>query len=517
MKAVSAEVMQLLDRRTIEEYGIPGLELMERAGSRAAAIIAERFGTSAAPTALVFAGKGNNGGDGLVIARLLAASGWRVDVLLFADPEGLAGDARVNFDRLPAAVNVATGDSLPLEVLAADCHVATVLVDAFFGTGLKKGLTGQIAAVAAVINDSGRPVVAIDIPSGVDATSGKVPGPAVVANVTVTFGAAKIGQLLFPGALHVGELLVVDIGIPEELFVAAPGVTFIDADHAASLVQRRSRTAHKGSNGHALILAGSTGKSGAAAMAANSAMRSGAGLVTLVVPQAIHAILELKTTEAMTVPLADANSGYIGPDAAETVLSLAEGKNVLAIGPGIGTNADTVRTVRSIVSRAQLPLVIDADALNAVATDLSLLGSTSAPFVIMTPHPGEMARLNGTTTAAIEADRLEAARGFACQHRVYLVLKGARTVIASPDGTLAINGSGNPGMASGGTGDVLTGVITALVAQGYEPFTACCLGVYCHGVAADQVAAERGEIGLLATDIQERLPTAFNSLLLRRQ
>ncbi|MBP1727974.1 MAG: yjeF [Deltaproteobacteria bacterium] len=514
MKAVTAEVMQQLDRRTIEEYGVPGLELMERAGANAAAIIQERFGAVADPSALILAGKGNNGGDGLVIARILASQGWRAEVILFAAPAALAGDARVNYDRLPPAVTITSADSAIMDRLTDCCGGFTVLVDALCGTGLTSGLAGPFAGAAVSMNAAGRPVVAVDIPSGVDASTGKVPGAAVKAALTITFGAAKLGHLLYPGAAYAGALVVTDIGIPAALLAAAPGVTYLDEDHAASLLQTRSRTAHKGSNGHALIVAGSTGKSGAAAMAANSAMRSGAGLVTLAVPKGLHAILELKTTEAMTVPLADCPAGSIGADALEEILSLASGKNVMAVGPGIGTAAETASVVRSIVAAAALPLVIDADGLNALAADPAGLAASEAPFIILTPHPGEMARLAGVTTAEVESDRLATARTFSAAHTVYLVLKGARTVIAAPDGRIAINGSGNPGMASGGSGDVLTGIITALVAQGYEPFAACCLGVFIHGLAADLAAAEKGEIGLIATDIQEMLPYAFKRLML---
>ncbi len=512
MKAVTAEVMQQLDRRTIEEFGIPGLELMERAGANAAAIIGERFGCVSDPAALILAGKGNNGGDGLVIARILAAQGWRVEVILFADAAALAGDAKANYDRLPDAVAVSSIDRFLLDKLTDYCSGFTLLVDALFGTGLNSGLSGLVAAAAAIANSSGKPVVAVDIPSGVDASTGRVPGVAIKAALTITFAAAKLGHLLYPGAAYAGELVVTDIGIPATLLAEAPGVTYLDESYAATLLQPRSRTAHKGSNGHALIVAGSTGKSGAAAMAANSAMRSGAGLVTLAAPEIVHSVLELKTTEAMTVPLAGCLAGSIGYDAIEEILALAVGKSVIAVGPGVGSANETAAVVRSIITSAAIPLIIDADALNAVAADLAVIGGSHAPFIIMTPHPGEMARLAGVTTAEIEAERLETARKFAAAHNIYLVLKGARTVIAAPDGRLAINGSGNPGMASGGTGDVLTGVVTALVAQGYEPFAACCLGVFIHGHAADMVAAEKGEVGLIATDIQEMLPYAFHKL-----
>jgi NAD(P)H-hydrate epimerase len=512
MKVVSSQTMQELDRLTIERFGVPGVELMERAGRNCADIIEERYGSSSARTATVCAGKGNNGGDGLVIARLLHERGWTVSVLLLGTRDELRGDAKVNLKRLPAGVLLLefheSSPSWQTQLSGAD-----VVVDALFGTGLNSQVSGVHADIVGLINASGRPVVAVDIPSGIDATTGKVLGAVVRAEVTVTFALAKLGHILYPGAAHVGELLVTDIGIPAELISGATGVEYVDGESAALLLRPRSLLCHKGDNGHSLIVAGSTGKSGAASMAANSAMRSGAGLVTLAAPASIHGVLEVKTTEAMTVPLADNGFGALAMAAVVQVTELFAGRDVVAIGPGLGLLPETQQLVRELVAAASLPLVLDADALNAVAGHLEVLKNSGAPAVIMTPHPGEMGRLVAIPTAAVEADRLGVASAFATKNRVHLVLKGARTVVAAPDGRLAVNASGNPGMASGGMGDVLTGVITALLAQGYEPFVACCLGVYCHGAAADLVALEKGEIGLIATDVQEMLPKVFKTLI----
>lgn len=514
MKAVTAEVMQQLDQQTITGYGIPGLELMERAGANATEIILDRFGSSLAPVAVILAGKGNNGGDGYVIARLLAESGWQVALFVLAGRGEIGGDAKINLENLPSCVQPRFFDDSLLKELATLCRRATVLVDALLGTGLQTGISAAYAEAAEIVNAAGKPVLAVDIPSGVNATTGQAPGGAVKADITVTFGAAKVGHLLYPGAAYTGELVVTDIGIPADLVAAAPGVSFVDEAYAASLFRRRSRTAHKGSNGHLLIIAGSTGKSGAAALAANSAMRSGAGLVTLAAPASIHSVLEVKTTEAMTVPLVDNGSGALSTAAFAEIEALLPGRNVLAIGPGVGLSAGTVALVREVVASATLPLVLDADGLNAFAGQPSLLLKSPSPALLLTPHPGEMARLAGITVAEVERDRLAVAARFAISHKSYLILKGARTVIAAPDGRLAINGSGNPGMASGGMGDVLTGVLSALLAQGYEPFVACCLGVFCHGLAGDLAAEAMGEAGLIATDVQERLPSAFKRLTL---
>lgn len=512
MKAVSANVMQQLDRQTIEDYGIAGLELMERAGAQVAEIIKSRFGSAGGGSALILAGTGNNGGDGFVVARLLAEAGWQVTLLLFAESAALRGDAKTNYNRIPSSVTQSHFQKLTHDEARNLLFASTVILDALFGTGLTKALSGIYADAVRLINSCGRPVVAVDIPSGVDATSGKIPGEAVRADITVTFATAKIGHFTYPGVEHVGELLVTDIGIPAELLDKAPFVEIIDETYAARLLQPRRKTAYKGSCGHCLVIAGSCGKSGAAVMASSSAIRSGAGLVTLAVPASIHAVVEVKTTEVMTVPLPGTPCGSLSAASLDKVAAQLAGKDVVAVGPGLGVHAETVAVVRAIIRTAKVPLVLDADALNALAGDLDALRNSSSPAMLLTPHPGEMARLCLTTTANIESDRIEAARSFAAANNSYLLLKGARTVIAAPDGRLAINSSGNPGMASGGMGDVLTGVIASLLGQGYEPFAACCLGAFCHGLAGDMAAAEKGEMGLIASDVQEMLPYAFKRL-----
>lgn len=513
MKAVTAETMQQLDHQTIEQYGIPGLELMERAGRHVAEIVLSRFAGTGSRSALVFAGKGNNGGDGFVVARLLAASGWSVSLVILTLPGEFTGDAKKNLDRIPPSVDTLVFSESSGDMLLKLAKNNDVIIDAIFGTGLKSAPTGIYAEAVEIINSSGRPVVAVDIASGVDATSGKTCGVVVKASITVTFGAAKLGHILYPGAEYAGEIIVTDIGIPVELLGKAPFIEYIDKEFASTLIKGRSKTAHKGSYGHTLIIAGSCGKSGAAAMAANSAMRSGAGLVTLAVPCSIHQVVELKTTEAMTVPLMETLSGTLALNSLEKIRELLAGKDVVAIGPGLGLHDETKKVAREIVATAGLPLIIDADAINAVAEDISCLRASLSPALILTPHPGEMARLTGISITEIESDRIKAASCFAKGHNCYLLLKGARTVIAAPDGRLAINGSGNPGMASGGMGDVLTGVIAALLGQGYEPFDACCLGAFCHGFSGDISAGEKGEIGMIATDLQEILPYVFKKLL----
>jgi len=517
MKTVSAMTMRELDSVTISRYGVQGIELMERAGRGCAEIIHSRYGSAGPRSVALFAGKGNNGGDGYVIARLLHELGWRVVLLMHGKRDEIRGDALTSLASLPQeveSVDMSGDDSPDIRPLVAGVDL---VVDALLGTGLKSGVSPLYAASIGVMNESGKAVVSVDIPSGVDATSGKILGAAVRADLTATFATAKLGHILYPGAEFAGELVVIDIGIPAELLAAAPSVEYVDAECAAALLRPRSRVCHKGNNGHSLIIAGSTGKSGAAAMAANSAMRSGAGLVTLAVPESIHPILEMKCTEAMTVPLADSGSGELSLTAMERLGYLIDGRDVVAIGPGLGLASATVELVKGVVSMVRLPLVMDADALNAVAGHSDIVRKSLSAALVMTPHPGEMARLAGVSVAEVESDRLGLASRFACENGVYLVLKGAATVIAAPDGRLAVNASGNPGMASGGMGDVLTGVVTALLAQGYEPFAACCLAVYCHGAAADMVAHDKGVIGLVATDVQEMLPYVFKMLTERRR
>lgn len=509
MKVISAPVMQDADRCAITERGIPGLSLMERAGEACVKEILTRFGMNG--YALILAGKGNNGGDGFVIARLLHLQGWRVAVALLAEPATITGDAATNLTRLPADVLAVC--TTPVQLTSLPFAEATLVVDAVLGTGLANEVSGLLREAITRINNSGRPVLAVDIPSGIHATTGEILGTAVNATVTVTFASAKIGHVLYPGASHTGALVVADIGIPADILESAPGHFFLDEQDMRPLVPVRDRQGHKGTYGHCLILAGSTGKTGAAALAANSAVRAGAGLVTLAVPRSVHTILEVKTTEAMTVPLEDEGTGAISATALPFIKGLLSGKDALALGPGLGTDSSTADLVRELITTVPVPLVIDADGLNILAENRDILKRRISQSVILTPHPGEMARLTGLPLDTILANPIATATAYAAAYDVYLILKGARTIIASPMGPVAINGSGNPGMASGGMGDVLTGIIVSLLVQGHRPWHACCLGVFLHGYAADLIAAQQGELGMCASDVLEQLPRAYHTLL----
>ena len=512
MKVVTAHTMQETDRKAIEEFGIPGLVLMENAGRGCVREIISRFGATG--RAVIFAGKGNNGGDGYVIARLLGERGWRVAVYVLAERGEIGGDAAANLDRLPPnMVHFCTADEhLPTRRDDSITH-ADLLIDALLGTGLRSDVSGLYLDAIELINTSGRPVMAVDIPSGIHGTTGRVLGEAVKADHTVTFAFAKLGHILYPGAEHTGRLTVVDIGIPLQVMENASGYDLLNTDIIHPLLQRRDRAAHKGDFGHCLIVAGSVGKTGAAALAANSAVRAGSGLVTLAVAESLHSILEIKTTEAMTVPLPDSGSGYLTSHAYPVIERQLAGKNAVALGPGLDRRPGTTALVRTLVESVTQPLVIDADGLNALAEDITILRRKKSGTVILTPHPGEMARLLGTSIPDVEAIRISVAQEFARTYGIYLVLKGARTIVASPSGTAAINVSGNPGMATGGMGDVLTGILVSLLGQGYSPWDACRLGVFIHGYAADMVAADKGEIGICASDVQGKLPYAYTKLL----
>ncbi|NLC71074.1 MAG: NAD(P)H-hydrate dehydratase [Desulfuromonadaceae bacterium] len=514
MKLVTAEEIRLLDRHAMDDYGVPGVVLMENAGRGAALYFHDFFRSLHPGPLLVVCGKGNNGGDGYVIARHMENLGWKIRVLVLAERKAVSGDARVNLEillRSGMEVDFAV-DAASLAPTLEKMAGMRLIIDAIFGSGLGAEVRGHFAAAIDWINASGAAVGAVDIASGVDAGKGLILGCAVKAACTSTFAFPKVGQMIQPGASHGGKIKTIDIGMPRALLAkVSDRQLFIDAEAAAGFLPERPLTGHKGTFGHLLVVAGAVGKSGAAVLAAEGGLRSGAGLVTAACPAAVHGILEAKLTEAMTAPLPDLQ-GELSLQAYEKVVSLAEGKKALAMGPGLGAAEETCALVRRLVRHCDIPLVLDADALNALAGHPETLGERKSTHVILTPHPGEMARLVGKTVADIEADRIGAARDFALRFGVVLVLKGAATVTALPDGRVRINGSGNPGMASGGMGDVLTGVIGGLVAQGLDAAAAAVLGVYLHGAAADRLAAEKGVAGLRAGEVAAEVPAVMHDL-----
>ncbi len=514
MQLCSASEVMVLDRHAIDQLGIPGVVLMENAGRSCSQQFADKFAAYYPGPVLVVAGKGNNGGDGYVMARILSESGWQVTTLVLGDEDEISGDAGIMLDiigRLNLPVHF-IDDPSALENLFVELAPA-VVIDAIFGTGLKSTVRGLQAAAMTHINGSNVPVFSVDIPSGVDGSSGRVCGIAVHADLTVTFDHAKIGHGCHPGAAYTGDLKVVDIGIPQtgrQKFSSC--VHLLDEADVQALLPDRPPVAHKGTFGHLLILAGSPGKTGAAALAGNSAARSGCGLVTVAAATTVHDIIEVKLTEAMSCPLAD-QGGLISLQALEKIEQLLLERQAVAIGPGLGQSDELVELLKRLLTSVTLPIVIDADGLNLLAGELECLSGGIDGQIVLTPHPGEMARLTGLTVSEIEANRFEVAQSFAAEHRVVLLLKGARTIIAAPDGRVNINSTGNNGLASGGSGDVLTGLIGGLLAQGLDGFSAASLGSWLHGRAAELVAAERGTAGMVASDLLSQLPVARQELV----
>ncbi len=513
MKLLSAAQMQELDRQTIEDVGIPGVVLMENAGRGMAEHIIERFVSLKPGPVLVLAGKGNNGGDGYVIARHLIESGWQVVSLVLAARDAIQGDAAVNLNVLEACggrVLFAT-DVAALEQALAQQTETSLVVDALFGTGLTKPVAGLYAEAISWINRSPSAVAAVDIPSGIDASTGQILGQCVSADLTVTFAFPKTGQVSYPGAGFVGELVVVDIGIPSKVASQVGDESlFVTRQEARSMLPVRPQDGHKGTFGHLLVAAGSVGKSGAAVMTSEAALRGGCGLTTLACPATVQPVVAARLTEVMSAPLADVD-GEVCLQALPDLQALTSEKQAVAIGPGFGLGEQAAEVVRRLLAECPLPMVVDADGLTALVGHLKLLETRQASLVL-TPHPGEMARLAQIPISEVQENRVVVARDFALRYGVVLVLKGARTVVALPDGRIRINASGHAGMASGGMGDVLTGLIGSFLAQGLEADRAAVLAVFLHGHAADRLVAVHGDAGLLAGDLIAELPAARQAL-----
>jgi ADP-dependent NAD(P)H-hydrate dehydratase / NAD(P)H-hydrate epimerase len=515
MKLPTAEQMRALDDTAIHHYGIPGIVLMENAGRATVEAISREFGDPAGKRVAILVGPGNNGGDGLVIARHLHQLQARPHVLLLVALENLKGDAATN-------LAIVRKLAIPLQQLATDDDLKAannilqhswLVVDAIFGTGLKRKVSGLYAEVIKLLRQMSQPVVAVDIPSGLDADRGQPLGACVRATLTVTFAFPKPGLVIQPGREFAGRLQVVDIGIPPEVVRQIPiAAELLTADLVRQWLPRRLPTAHKGTFGHLLVVAGAEGKTGAAILCGQGGSRSGTGLVTLCVPARTNPVFEASLIEAMTLPLPANGRGHLLAADYEEIIGAAMGKQAMVVGPGMGTALETGELVRKLYRNCELPMVVDADALNILAVTRDDIRSAAGPR-ILTPHPGEMSRLAGLTTVEIQADRLGAASAFAREQGVYLVLKGADTTIAAPDGRIAVNPTGNPGMASGGMGDVLTGIIGGLLAQGLAPWEAACLGTYAHGAAGDRLAARYGfPLGFLASDLAREFPLAVADL-----
>jgi NAD(P)H-hydrate epimerase len=503
--------MRALDAHTIDALGVAGDVLMESAG-RAVVEAVLGLRERAADGVLIVCGSGNNGGDGYVAARQLCALGVPVRTVSLADPDSLRGDAATNFERaqrfgVPHALGAAA---------ITDGVSCAVVVDAIFGTGLTREVApdsepGRAMVAIEQLRQRGARVVAVDVPSGLDSDTGQVLGLGVAADVTVTIGLPKCGLALEPGRSRSGRVLVARIGIADQ----APGVrplaeVFVRALARAAL-PARPRAGHKGRFGHVLVIAGSEGKTGAAALAARAAGRSGAGLVTLACPAGLNDVLETLCTEAMTVPVADTPGRGLSATAEDTLLALAHERDVVALGPGLGRDPDTEALVQAFAKRCERPLVLDADGLNALSGDASVLLGRAAP-TWLTPHPGEAARLLDTRAADVNRDRLGAARELARRSGAFVLLKGAPSVSATPEGFASVNTTGGPALGTGGTGDVLTGVLAALVGQGTAAQDAGPLAAWLHGAAGDRIARRQGDAGLLASELADALPAALRDL-----
>ncbi|HKT11203.1 MAG TPA: NAD(P)H-hydrate dehydratase [Terriglobia bacterium] len=520
MKILTAAQMQGIDRATTERYGVPSLTLMENAGRSVVQFLQERFSPLEKQEIVILCGRGNNGGDGLVVARMLRELGLQPRVLLLALPERLKGDAEVNYKRLAkTGAALSAPDHASWEKFKGEMGNASLVIDAILGTGLSEPLGGFLLEV---VRDTPRVfpkarIVAVDLPTGVAADSGELIGECVQADASVTFTAPKVAHVFPPACEKAGEWVVSPIGTPAEAFEGRPDLflNILQPHDLEWLVRPRKLESHKGTFGHVLVLGGSVGKTGAAAMAAKAALRAGAGLATVATPGSALPVIASLSMEIMTEPLPETGSGTISLRAIEDgVLDrLVENKSVVAVGPGLGREPETMDLVRRFVSRCDLPVVLDADGLNAFDGCIKTL-QAEGRIRVLTPHPGEMGRLAGQKTSEIVAHRLEVAREFARRHGVQLVLKGFRTLTASPDGQVWVNPTGNPGMATGGSGDVLTGITAGLLAQYPDRLATevVAAAVYLHGLAGDIAARELGEASVIAGDILDALPKAYQEL-----
>lgn len=506
MKIVSADEMREIDRITSDRFGVPSLTLMENAGSAVADFVISRYHW--AKRIGVVCGKGNNGGDGFVTARKLVDAGKEVQVLLLANPLELQGDAAVMLSKLPLVPAIARSAG---ELKQHSTFSADVLVDAILGTGFKPPVSGFYAAAIGAINTSRRSVVAVDIPSGADADAMNEQQSVMVrAEAVVTFTAPRLAHIF--GHLTAGPTVIAPIGSPEDAIISSLQLNVITPRDIAPLVGPRPADSNKGSFGHVLVIGGSLGKAGAAAMAGISALRSGAGLSTVATPKSVQATVAGFHPELMTESLQETDAGSLARRALDSLSGLIRGMTVLAIGPGISRNAETAGLVRALVKDCATPVVLDADGLNAFENRANELDGQNRTLVI-TPHPGEMARLLGSTIADVQKDRIQTARQFAREHQVIVVLKGNRTLVAHPHGAVWVNTTGNPGMATGGTGDLLTGITAGMMAQHPEdPLLAVLCAVHLHGLAGDVARESMGEHSLVATDLLPALPEAFRRI-----
>lgn len=535
----TAEEMAALDKAAIEGLGIPGMVLMESAARgvfrTAIDMLGWNYGASVPlPAGMnasqcgdhcdcspnlpprfiapgrnikIFCGKGNNGGDGLAVARMLDSAGAFVEVILLCSGDELTGDAKKNYDlAMELEIDIIENAEEEDFFIDDDCDL---VIDALLGTGMKGAVRGKVADAIEEINQSGCPVLSIDIPSGVEGSTGRVNGPAIYANSTATMAGLKRGLLFSPGREHAGEVTVVDIGTPAKIIKeSAPYLWQIEPDDIFGRLPFRPVDTHKGEAGRIFIIAGSPGMTGAACMSAEACMKSGAGLVVLGIPKSLNPIVEVKLTEAMSLPLCETEDGSLSPDSEDKIKTQIEWASAVAIGPGISRYKDTLEFVRKLIKEIDRPVVIDADALFALAEKPESLKHLPQKS-ILTPHLGEFARLINKTVDKVKEQRIELAREKAIKWKTVIILKGSPSIIAAPDGQVYVNSTGNPGMATGGVGDVLTGILAALLGAGIIPEDAAIAGTFLHGLAGNMASAEKGVLGMTATDIISKLHEVF--------
>jgi NAD(P)H-hydrate epimerase len=506
MKIVTAAEMRTIDRITTEKFGVPSLELMENAGTAVADFTISHFPN--AERIGVICGKGNNGGDGFVAARKLKTAGKAVRVLVLADPKELRGDAAEMFSRMKIAPVIARSPEELNAAAAREVYESDLLVDAILGAGFRPPVSGLYADAIHALNASHAPIIAVDIPSGADAdVMGEQTGSVARADGIVTFTAPRPAHVFGGGTP--GPTVICPIGSPDDAIVSELHLNLTTPHDIAPLIGPRPRASNKGNYGHVLVVGGSLGKAGAAGMAGISVLRVGAGLSTVATAESVLSTVASFHPEIMTEPLPETDQGSIALSGLNAIQALAKGKTVIAVGPGISRVPETSQLVRDLVKNAHEPVVLDADGLNAFEGKAAELQGRENPIVI-TPHPGEMARLLGSTVPAVQRHRINVARTFAREHSLIVVLKGHRTLIARPDGEIWVNTTGNPGMATGGTGDILTGMVSGMIAQHREQiFEAVVAAVYLHGLAGDIAREHLGEHSLIATDLLTYLPRAF--------
>lgn len=509
MKAVTGKEMAKIDRRAFAG-GIKSLHLMENAGrgvaSQAIKFLCGVYGKKIA----IVCGSGNNGGDGFVAARILNERGAKVSVFTLAPENKIKGDALFNY-QLIQDTTIEKYFLVPGNINFFRAHLENshLLIDAIFGTGFRGSPQGLYKKIIDIINESTVPVISIDIPSGVNADSGEVAGAAILAEQTATLALPKIGLLVYPGAKFAGEINLVDIGIPEKFHQTKTNTELLEASDILTLLPSREPDAHKNSCGRVFVLAGSTGLTGAATMAALSILKAGAGVSILGIPSTLNKIFETKLTEVMTTPLPDDGDGYLSEEGYDQIIEFIKNFDVVIIGPGIGQKETTQKLTRRLIPEIDKPLVIDADGLNAVSNSPNILRKRKNSTVI-TPHPGELSRLLKISSRQIQSLRIDSALLSARKFKAATVLKGARTIIATPQGEIAINPTGNAGMATAGSGDVLTGMIGAFLAQGLDCFEASQVGVYLHGLAGDLASSDKGESSILAGDLIDYIEEAID-------